>query len=108
MASGWIAGAFWLVYASRATGKPGATSRDIYGTQQGLDSTSIPLVSSAFDEGRPSISPDGRWLLYESDATGVPEVYVGPFPNSAASLGSFLHSLACMTGTSRPMGSALS
>ena len=43
-------------------------------------------MSSAFHEGRPSISPDGRWLLYESDATGVPEVYVRPFPNSAASL----------------------
>lgn len=76
----------WLVHASRATGKPGETSRDIYGIQPGLDSTSIPLVSSAIDEGRPSISPDGRWLLYESDATGVPEVYVHPFPNSAASL----------------------
>ena len=82
----WSPDGRWLVYASRATGKPGATSRDIYGMQPGLDSTSIPLVSSAFDEGRPSISPDGRWLLYESDATGVPEVYVRPFPNSAASL----------------------
>ena len=82
----WSPDGRWLVYASRATGKPGATSRDIFAIRPGLDSTSIPLVSSAFDEGRPSISPDGRWLLYESDATGVPEVYVRPFPNSAASL----------------------
>ena len=26
------------------------------------------------------LSPDGRWLLFESDETGRPEIYVTPFP----------------------------
>jgi serine/threonine-protein kinase len=31
-------------------------------------------------EGAPSFSPDGRWIVYQSDETGRPEVYVQPFP----------------------------
>jgi serine/threonine-protein kinase len=27
------------------------------------------------------LSPDGRWLAYESDESGTPEVYVRPFPD---------------------------
>jgi serine/threonine-protein kinase len=29
----------------------------------------------------PAISPDGRWLLYQSNESGRDEVYVRPFPN---------------------------
>ena len=29
---------------------------------------------------RPAISPDGRWLAYQSDESGRAEVYVRPFP----------------------------
>jgi serine/threonine-protein kinase len=28
-----------------------------------------------------ALSPDGRWLAYESDESGTPEVYVRPFPD---------------------------
>jgi len=31
-------------------------------------------------EDYPSFSPDGRWIAYESDDSGHPEVYVRPFP----------------------------
>jgi Tol biopolymer transport system component len=30
------------------------------------------------------LSPDGRWLAYDSDETGSPEVYVRPFPDTTA------------------------
>ena len=40
-----------------------------------------PLIATEFYEGSAAISPDGRWLAYESDASGQPEVYVQPFPN---------------------------
>ena len=30
--------------------------------------------------GSPAISPDGRWVTYDSDETGRYEVYVQPFP----------------------------
>ena len=33
-----------------------------------------------FAEGNPAISPDGRWIAYESDESGRFEVYVRPFP----------------------------
>jgi serine/threonine-protein kinase len=35
-----------------------------------------PLVASAFNEYGASVSPDGRWLAYQSDDTGRPEIYV--------------------------------
>jgi len=37
------------------------------------------LVQGAADEEDPAVSPDGRWLAYESNETGQPEVYVMPF-----------------------------
>ena len=36
---------------------------------------------TAFDEQNAEISPDGRWLAYESDEPGQRAVYVRPFPN---------------------------
>ena len=32
-------------------------------------------------EAGPEISPDGRWMAYQSDESGKPEVYVRPFPD---------------------------
>jgi len=29
----------------------------------------------------PEVSPDGRWLAYQSNESGQPEVYVRPYPN---------------------------
>jgi Tol biopolymer transport system component len=39
-----------------------------------------PLVATRFMERSPALSPDGRWLAYESSESGRPEVYVRPFP----------------------------
>jgi serine/threonine-protein kinase len=39
-----------------------------------------PLVATRFDEAGGVISPDGRWLAYESNRTGTYEIYVQPFP----------------------------
>jgi eukaryotic-like serine/threonine-protein kinase len=36
--------------------------------------------SPEFNEWSPEASPDSRWLAYESDESGAPEVYVQPFP----------------------------
>jgi hypothetical protein len=40
-----------------------------------------PLVQTPFTERNADISPNGRWLAYESDESGQFEVYVRPFPN---------------------------
>ena len=39
------------------------------------------LLGAKFDEGRPALSPDGRWLAYQSNESGRFEIYVRPFPN---------------------------
>jgi serine/threonine-protein kinase len=55
--------------------------RDIYALRLGVDSTPQALLTADHDEAAPVLSPDGRWLAYASTESGVPEVYVAPFPN---------------------------
>ena len=40
-----------------------------------------PLVQNSFVNENAAISPDGRWLAYESNASGKDEIYVRPFPD---------------------------
>ena len=39
-----------------------------------------PLVQTPFNERNGEVSPDGRWLAYESNASGQFQIYVRPFP----------------------------
>ncbi len=39
-----------------------------------------PLVATRADERGGVVSPDGRWLAYESDRSGAYELWVQPFP----------------------------
>jgi hypothetical protein len=39
-----------------------------------------PLIETEFDAHNPTISPDGRWIAYQSDESGQFEIYVRPFP----------------------------
>lgn len=41
------------------------------------------LLETRFSEFNAIISPDGRWLAYESNASGEDQIYVRPFPNVA-------------------------
>ncbi len=43
-----------------------------------------PLVQTPATEAFGEISPDGRWLAYQSNASGQSEIYVAPFPNVTA------------------------
>ena len=58
----------------------GATNGDLYYAAPHPDSTSIRILDTPFNESMPSVSPDGRWLAYQSDESGRVEVYVRPFP----------------------------
>ena len=42
--------------------------------------TRVPLLTSKSSETNGQISPDGKWLAYASDESGVFEVYVTSFP----------------------------
>ena len=45
------------------------------------DSAVEPLLDTDFVVSNAHLSPGGRWLAYQSDASGGFEVYVRPFPN---------------------------
>jgi Tol biopolymer transport system component len=56
----------------------------------GLDIGVIPIegthtprlvIKGPSDEGRPAMSPNGRWIAYQSNLSGRWEVYVQPFPD---------------------------
>jgi serine/threonine-protein kinase len=72
----------WLVARTGGIG-PESGGRDIVAMRLGVDSVAAPLVADPrYDEEAPALSPDGRWLAYESDETGRTEVYIRPFPNT--------------------------
>lgn len=67
----------WLVIRTA----PGATfSRDILAMSLTGDTTLVPIVTSPYTESLPRLSPDGKWLAYQSNETTRFEIYVRPFP----------------------------
>ena len=45
----------------------------------------IPILQTPFAEVFPQVSPDGKWLAYQSNETGRAEIYLKPFPEGPAS-----------------------
>ena len=65
-------------------GDPTNTQKDdigIVSLDAGADRAVKPFLTTMFDERNAEVSPDGRWVAYESDESGQPEVYVRPFPS---------------------------
>jgi len=56
------------------------TREDIWTVPLEGDRKPRPFLREPFSETRPSFSPDGRWLAYESDESGRSEIYVRPYP----------------------------
>jgi serine/threonine-protein kinase len=44
------------------------------------DRTTKPLIQTSFNEQNADLSPDGRWIAYQSNESGRDEVHVRPFP----------------------------
>lgn len=63
----------WIVYSAHA---------DVFAVRTDGDTTRRELVAGPAIETNPAVSPDGRWLAYQSDETGRFEVYVRPFPDT--------------------------
>jgi serine/threonine-protein kinase len=51
------------------------------------DRTVRPLVETQFIDRNGVVSPDGRWVAYESDSSGRFEIYVRPFPEAGSGQG---------------------
>jgi serine/threonine-protein kinase len=66
----------WLIYRGGAT----FTDRDVYGVRPGRDSVPTPLLTGPYMEDGPALSPDRKWLAYQSNESGQAEIFVRPFP----------------------------
>lgn len=71
----------WLVFRTA----PGSLyPRDILAVPLEGEKKILPLVVGPASDQMPRLSPDGRWLAYQTNEAGRFEVYVRPFPESGA------------------------
>jgi serine/threonine-protein kinase len=70
----------WLIYRVNVA----AVNADVFAVRPGHDTVPTPLLTGPFNELGAALSPDGRWLAYTSNESGRPEIFVRPFPNTAA------------------------
>ncbi len=61
--------------------EPDAQPHDLYMLQLDSERKVSPLLNASYDEHNGEVSPNGRWLAYQSDESGSAEIYVRPFPN---------------------------
>lgn len=57
---------------------------DILMFRPGTDTVPSPLLTGAYQESAPAVSPDGRWIAYSSNESGRSEIYVRPFPDAGS------------------------
>jgi Tol biopolymer transport system component len=78
----WSADGRTLVFTQRL-GSTASVNRDIWTLTLGDTAPAArPFLVSAADESSAELSPDGRYLAYESNQSGRSDVYVQPFPGS--------------------------
>ena len=56
------------------------TGWDIWALPLGGDGKPVPVVQTDADERAARLSPDGRWVAFVSNNSGVFEIYLQPFP----------------------------
>jgi len=56
------------------------TQRDIWVLPLEGDRKPVQYLATPFNEVTGTLSPDGRWMLYQSEESGRPELYVQSFP----------------------------
>jgi len=61
-------------------GEPGAPPFDVYAMAVKGDRKVEPLLASAYSEHNAEVSPNGKWVAYQSNESGRDEIYVRPFP----------------------------
>ncbi len=66
-----------LVYTELAPGR----GFDLYTVSPSVDAPPTLLAGEPFSERNAAMSPDGRWIAYESWQLGHPEIFVRSFPD---------------------------
>jgi Tol biopolymer transport system component len=80
----WSRDGRFLLYVQQNTPK---TGNDIWVLPLGGEPKPVLLLATEFNEGQPRLSPDGRWISYNSNDSGRAEIYVRPFDASGPALG---------------------
>ncbi len=70
----WSRDGRFLLYYEEARG----TRLDVWGFSM-LERRAAPIINTVYTEGFATLSPNGRWLAYQSDQTGRNDVYVQAF-----------------------------
>ena len=75
---------YTVAYTADRGPKRKLLSTDLWLVSPGDPRSARPWFESPFRETGGNFSPDGRWIAYVSDESGVREVYVRPFPGPGA------------------------
>jgi hypothetical protein len=59
------------------------TRGDLWMVPVSGDRKPIALLQTPADESLAQVSPDGKWMAYQSDETGMNQIYVRPFPSGS-------------------------
>ncbi len=82
--NGWAMGvsadAKWLLYESQSL----TTGRDLWLLPLEGERKPVPYLQTPFNERYGRFSPDAKWIAYQSDESGRPELYVQAVPASGA------------------------
>ena len=57
-----------------------STHTELWTVRTTGDRKAVPFLQGPFNVSQGRFSPDGHWVAYVSEETGVPNVYVTPFP----------------------------
>lgn len=77
----WSADGWFVLYYSRDA----QTDWDLWVWPTGGDRKPWVFLKTGFAENNGQFSPDGRWVAYQSNESGRPEIYIRPFAGLAAS-----------------------
>jgi Tol biopolymer transport system component len=77
IACDWSADGRFILYRQldQATG-----TSDLWALPMSREGTPFQVVHTPSDERDGQFSPDGKWVAYQSDEAGRPEIYLQPFP----------------------------
>jgi serine/threonine protein kinase len=75
----WSRDGRFLIYMQRKTN----AGSDLWVLPLQGDRKPTPYLVTPFNEGQAKFSPDGHWVVYTSNESGVKEVYAQPFPVSS-------------------------
>jgi dipeptidyl aminopeptidase/acylaminoacyl peptidase len=80
----WSADGRSLIFHQIMDPGPSTQNNDIWALSMDGAPTARPLMAESYGELHPAISPDGRWIAYETHEIKIPgghNVYIRPFPN---------------------------